>query len=356
MTMRANALSSRERVRLALAHQTPDRVPIALICSGINEPVRTAVDARLRAERGVTLDAWLDEMLDVAQIGAPYIGPALPAGVDIWGVRRVPVSFGAESYSEIVHHPLAAARTVADLAAHPWPTPALFDYAALPRIVAESRRHRDRALMIANANPFESAWYLRGLEQAYVDMVENPDFLHALMARVTDFHAAHFERLLSAAPGEIDLAFTADDIGGQSGLLLSLDMWREFIRPHHVRLNRLIHGFGAKVVYHTDGAVMEAVPELIEAGIDVLQALQFDAAGMDPDRLKREHGDRLAFCGGVSVQRTLPFGSPAQVREEVRQRVSVLGAGGGYILGPSHAIQAGTPVENVLAFFDAALG
>jgi uroporphyrinogen decarboxylase len=135
-----------------------------------------------------------------------------------------------------------------------------------------------------------------------------------------------------------------------------MDMWREFIRPHHVRLNRLIHSFGAKVVYHTDGAVMEAVPELIEAGIDVLQALQFDAAGMDPDRLKREHGDRLAFCGGVSVQRTLPFGSPAQVREEVRQRVSVLGAGGGYILGPSHAIQAGTPVENVLAFFDAALG
>jgi uroporphyrinogen decarboxylase len=349
-------LSSRERVRLALAHQTPDRVPIALICSGINEPVRTAVDARLRAERGLTLDAWLDGILDVVSVSAPYIGPALPAGVDIWGVRRETASFGAGAYSEIVCHPLAGDLAVADFARYPWPSTALFDYAALPHIVAKSRRHRDRALMIANANPFESAWYLRGLEQAYVDMVENPDLLHALMARVTDFHAAHFERLLSAAPGEIDLAFTADDIGGQQGLLLSLDMWREFIRPHHVRLNRLIHSFGAKVVYHTDGAVMEAVPELIEAGIDVLQALQFDAAGMDPDRLKREHGDRLAFCGGVSVQRTLPFGSPDQVREEVRQRVTVLGAGGGYILGPSHAIQAGTPVENVLAFFDAALG
>jgi uroporphyrinogen decarboxylase len=347
--------TGRERVRRALAHQTPDRVPIALICSGINEPTRTAVDTLLRRERGVTLDAWLDAMLDVVSVGAPYIGPRLPEGVDIWGVRRETASFGAGAYSEIICHPLAGDLAVADLARYPWPSTALFDYAALPRVVAESRRHRDRALMIANANPFESAWYLRGLEQAFVDMVENPAFLHALLARVTDFHAAHFERLLSAAPGEIDLAFTADDIGGQSGLLFSMDMWRTFLRPHHERLNRLIHSFGAKVVYHTDGAVMEAVPELIEAGIDVLQALQFDAAGMDPEVLKREHGGRLCFAGGVSVQRTLPFGTPDDVRREVRARVGVLGRGGGYILGPSHAIQAGTPPENVVALFDAAL-
>jgi len=136
---------------------------------------------------------------------------------------------------------------------------------------------------------------------------------------------------------------------------MGLDVWRTHIKPHHVRLNRAIHDLGAKVIYHSDGAVMEAVPELIDMGIDVLQALQFDAAGMDPERLKNDYGDRLCFEGGVSVQRTLPFGTPQQVREEVQSLIRTLGRNGGYILGPAHAIQAGTPAENILALFEAAL-
>jgi uroporphyrinogen decarboxylase len=166
----------------------------------------------------------------------------------------------------------------------------------------------------------------------------------------------HFERMLSAAQGRIDLAFTADDIGGQEGLLMSLAMWERFIKPHHTRLNRVIHEHGAKVIYHSDGSVMEAVPGLVEMGIDVLQALQFDAKGMDPVALKEGFGDRLCFEGGISVQSTLPFGTAEEVRAEVEERIRVLGRDGGYILGPSHAIQAGTPAENVVAMFDEAAG
>jgi len=161
--------------------------------------------------------------------------------------------------------------------------------------------------------------------------------------------------MLAAAAGAIDLAFTADDIGGQHGLLMSLDMWETFLKPYHVRLNATIHEFGVKVIYHTDGAVMDAVPGLIDMGIDVLQALQFSAKGMDPRELERRFGDRLCFEGGVSVQTTLPFGTAEDVREEVETLISTLGAGGGYILGPSHAIQAGTPPENVVAMFDTAV-
>ena len=106
----------------------------------------------------------------------------------------------------------------------------------------------------------------------------------------------------------MDLAFTADDVAGQNGLLLSLKMWEELIQPCHVSLNKAIHEFGVKVIYHSDGAVMGAVAGLIDAGIDVLQALQFDASGMDPRELKVRYGDRLCFEGGVSVQKTLPFG------------------------------------------------
>ena len=110
------------------------------------------------------------------------------------------------------------------------------------------------------------------------------------------------------------------------------------------------------VIYHTDGAATEAVEGLIDAGIDGLRAWQFSAKGMDPAVLKNRFGDRLCFEGGVSVQTTLPFGTPEDVRAEVGELISVLGQGGGYILGPSHAIQAGTPPENILAMFDTALG
>jgi uroporphyrinogen decarboxylase len=109
------------------------------------------------------------------------------------------------------------------------------------------------------------------------------------------------------------------------------------------------------VIYHTDGSIMDAVEGLIGMGIDVLQALQFSADRMDPAKLKDRFGDRLAFEGGVSVQTTLPFGTAEDVRRETEERIRVLGRQGGYILGPSHWIQAGTPPQNIAAMFDAAM-
>jgi uroporphyrinogen decarboxylase len=352
--MKTALLSSRERVRLALAHQTTDRIPIAMVCAGINAPARADLAAVLQRERGLTVEAYLDGLIDIAGIAPPYVGPALPPEQDLWGVVRKAVSYGPASYSEIDRYPLAEVISARELDAYPWPTTALFDYSALPHLAQRLQAGRERCLMIANGNVFESAWYMRGFERLFMDFLDNPDLAHGILRRVAAFHCAHFERILSAAPGLIDLAFTADDIGGQKGLLMSLPMWEEFIKPYHVQLNQLIHRFGVRVIYHSDGAVMEAVPGLLDMGIDVLQALQFDAAGMDPLALKQHYGERLCFEGGVSVQHTLPFGSAEDVRTEVRQLIDVLGRDGGYILGPSHAIQAGTPAENILALFDTA--
>ena len=184
--------------------------------------------------------------------------------------------------------------------------------------------------------------------------MSHPELAHGIMERVTSFFIEHSQKILSAAKGNIDLAFTADDIGDQRGLLVSPKMWEEFIKPYHVRLNKAIHEFGAKVIYHSDGSVMDAVGGLIDMGIDVLQALQFSAAKMDPSVLKSQCGDRLCFQGGVSVQTTLPFGSSEDVTLEVENLITILGKDGGYILGPSHAIQAGTPPENIVALFDTA--
>jgi len=352
--MSASSLSHRDRVRLALDHRPTDRIPIAMVCSRINAPAHDALAAHLRQTRDVTVEEYLAPLLDIKEVAPQYVGPALGEGESYWGVIRKPVSYGPACYMEIAHYPLAAAETIDDLDSHRWPTTEWFDYSSLPDQIAAIDADEPYCLIGPGGNPFESSWYMRGFEQSFMDMIERPDLLTEILRRVTDFFIAHTTKTLAAARGRIDLAFTADDIGGQNGLLLSLDMWREMLKGHHVRLNRAIHEHGAKVIYHSDGAVSDAVGELVDMGIDILQALQFDADGMDPVAMKDRYGDRLCFEGGISVQQTLPFGSADGVADEVRRRIEVLGRDGGYILGPSHVIQAGTPPENILAMFDTA--
>jgi uroporphyrinogen decarboxylase len=356
--MPSETLRPCERVLLALEHQTTDRVPIAMVCSGINPPARRALEGYLQAERGLSVEQYLTPLLDISACGPAYVGPAREAGWDIWGVHRREQSYGEGAYEEIDYSPLAAAQTVADLERHTWPSTDWFDYSVLPAQIRAEREGRGRALMIATGNLFESSWYMRGFEQMFLDFVLNPELVHGLLRRVTDFYKAHFRKMLEAGAqavgGPVDLAFTADDVGGQQGLLMSLPMWREFLQPYHAELNATIHEFGAKILYHSDGSVTEAVPGLLEMGIDCLQACQFSADNMDPVFLKETYGDRLCFEGGISVQTTLPFGTVEEVAAEVRERVRVLAKGGGYILGPSHALQAGTPPENVVAMFDTA--
>jgi len=349
-------LSGRERVLLALDHKETDRVPIAQICSGFNKPVWDSFDELLRRERGVDINGYLGDIIDVQYVEPAYIGPALRPGEDFWGVVRKPISYGLGSYDEIERFPLGDARTVDDLGKHRWPSPDWFDFSVIPARAAALRARRDCAIIAANGNIFESSWYMRGFEQTLQDFIEEPEIAHALLERVTDFHCEYFRRLLGAANGAVDLVFTADDIAGQQGLLVSLGMWQTFIKPLHKRLNRIIHGMGAKVVYHSDGDITDAVEGLMDMGIDVLEALQFSAGKMDPAVLKAKGGNRLSFAGGVSVQTTLPFGTADQVRAEVETLIRTLGKGGGYILGPSHLIQAGTPPENVLAMFETARG
>ena len=351
-------LTSRERVRLALDHQEPDRVPIALGFS-VQPPVAEALRDYWRLDSVQSVHRRLADYADLRGAGPRYVGPPLgtaPDGsqLDMWGVGRTPKSYGSGEYHEITHYPLAHVTDVSQLDQHPWPQVEWFDFSGVADQIAATRRERDCAIRIGNGNVLECSWYMRGLEQVMVDLLINPELITAIMARVTDYFEAYLRAMLESAPGQIDLVMTADDIGTQKGLMMRLETWEELIKPHHVRLNRVIHEHGVKVLYHTDGSVMEAVPGLMDMGIDVLEALQFDATGMCPRTLKDLYGDRLCFHGGVSVQKTLPFGTVDDVRREVIERIDVLGAGGGYILAPSHAVQAGTPPENVEAMFETA--
>jgi uroporphyrinogen decarboxylase len=354
--MSTNALSHRERVKLALLHRETDRIPIAMVCSGINAPAYRNLQAYLYQQRHTSVEAYLKPLIDIKSLAPRYMGPRLCEGEDIWGVIRKPVSYGDGSYDEIAYYPLREMASIDQLRGYRWPSTAWYDYGTIPEQIARLNAEEDYCLMFTGGNIFECAWYMRGFQQAFMDMVIAPDLFDYIMEQVTTFFLEHIRKVLEVANGKIDLVFTADDIGGQRGLLMSLDMWQEHLKPYHVRQNALIHSLGARVIYHTDGSVMPAIPGLLDMGIDILQALQFDAQGMDPAAIKSQYGERLGFEGGISVQKTLPFGTPEQVRQEVLERIRVLGEGGGYILGPAHAIQAGTPPENIVALFDTAAG
>jgi uroporphyrinogen decarboxylase len=271
----------------------------------------------------------------------------------MWGVKRSPVKNDKDTYMEISGHPLKNTASIEELENYIFPELDWLDFSVIPEQIEACGKDGEYAIMLPNGNIFECSWYMRGLEEMFTDLLVEKEFVHRLFNKVTEFFTGYFRKALEAANGRIDLAFTADDIGGQNDLLISLPLWEEMIKPYHKRLNKVIHEYGAKIVYHSDGAVMKAVDGLIDMGIDVLEALQFDAEGMDPSELKQKAGNKLGFHGGISVQSTLPFGTPEEVEAEVKERVKVLGRNGGYILAPSHAVQAGTPPENIYAFLKA---
>lgn len=161
--------------------------------------------------------------------------------------------------------------------------------------------------------------------------------------------------MFEACAGLIDVAQVTDDLGSQAGPLISLKVYREFYRPHHERFIKLCHEFGIKVFHHDDGSCRAFLPDLVGLGIDLLNPIQWTCPGMDMAELKREYGKRVCFHGAVENQKILPFGTPAEVRAEVRHCIDSLASDGtGYILAPCHNLQVVTPVENIIAMYDEA--
>jgi uroporphyrinogen decarboxylase len=195
--------------------------------------------------------------------------------------------------------------------------------------------------------------YLRGIERILLDLSLNPGVARAILSSIRHFYVAYLERILAAARGKLDILLMGDDFGSQNGPLLSPDMWVDFLGEGFTQYIDIAHRHGVRVMHHTCGGVKPLIPLMIERGLDVLQSLQPEASGMDPWELKSDFGKQLAFHGGISIQSTLPFGTPDDVRDEVRDRVGALAAGGGYILCTAHNIQSDTPVENVQALLRA---
>lgn len=353
-------MTPRERVMAALNHEETDRIPFSW-GFGINDPALIDLKDYLNFNSIEETKNHLSKADDILQLYPPkYIGPKYrnckdgDEFVSIWGYKTKFVSYGVGGYDEHSFNPLADMETLNEIKNFEFPSADWFDFSDLENQIDSLNYNCKKAVRFNSVNPFETSSWMRGFENFLLDTAADPEIVHYVMRKTTDFFLEYIKRAFEASNGKIDILFSADDLGSQTGLLLSPNSIREFITPYHKELNAVAHKYGAKVMYHSCGSVILAVEDLIDCGIDVLESLQFYTAGMTPEALKDNFGDRLCFHGGVSVQKTLVTGTPEDVTAEVEHLKKVLGKNGGYILAPAHKIQAGTSPENIVAMLKAA--
>ena len=197
---------------------------------------------------------------------------------------------------------------------------------------------------------------IRDVQEWYLSLALRPDYIRAVFEKQCAIALANLERLIAAIGDDVQVVFTSGtDFGTQTGLFSSVETYRDLFKPFHKTLNDYIHAHSNwKVFIHSCGAIVDLIPDLIEAGFDILNPVQCSARGMDPQTLKREFGRDLVFWGGgVDTQKTFPFGTPEEVYREVRERIDIFNDGGGYVFNTIHNIQARTPVANMEAMMRA---
>lgn len=346
--MPKETMSRKERWKAVLRREKPDRVPMDF--QGTPEVLAAFMKyAGVSSERALWKKYHIDQRI---RLDPRYCGPVLPADQDQYGCRFRMVDYGGGSYCECVAGPLERFETVNEIQeGYQWPD--VIGNLDFSGIQAEADRWADYPIVVFGSEPFLYYKYLRGEAQAFMDLAVNPDIVEFCLGKLYDVRYAVTRRVLeSLRPGTVDMVIAAEDMGSQTGLLYSPDQIRQFFIPHFKRMIELAHQHGAYAFHHSDGAIRPIIPDLIEAGFNILNPVQHRCPGMNREGLKRDFGDKLIFHGAVENQQILPFGTPAQVRQEVLENLRILGAGGGYILGPCHKIQPVSPMENIVALYE----
>ncbi|MEN6386704.1 MAG: uroporphyrinogen decarboxylase family protein [Phycisphaerales bacterium] len=376
-------MTSRERVIKTLNYEIPDRIAIDLggNQTGIHKVAYECLIKKLGIKDKIEImDAVqqlaqpCEEVLKRFHIDFRYIRANAPAswkgGIEknvrdgrtwfdlkdefgvIWSMPE-----NEPYYMDISFHPLAKA-TLKDIAEYPF-----------PKGNDESRFEglRERALMLKKETPYavvsgisgvvyETCWYLRGLEQWFIDLHMQPEFCEALIDQTLKFWMDWFSIFLKEVGDVVDVIMVGDDLAGQNGPLFRPEIYRSIVKPRQKKLVQYIKSkTNAKIWYHTCGNCIEYIPELIDNGVNILNPVQISADRMDPDFLKSKFGSKIIFWGGgCDSQHVLPFATPKEVEENVRLNINSFKKGGGYVFNNVHNIQAGVPADNIIALFDSA--
>ena len=343
-------MTSRQRVMKALRFEEPDKVPVTLAYETPDEICR-------RYGKEESIGKFRNDVLPVRfrpAESSPIIrerylkGIPDSAHIDQWGRATAPSSTG-QSYQ--VFSPLANVNRAAELDDYPFPD--ISDPTLHAHLEEEIGRMHTAGYAVQgymSQTIFELAWELTGMEKVMRDFYTNPEFVERLFDIITNRRIIMARRFVEAG---VDILRLGDDVGSQKGMLISPKIWRRFLKP---RLAKIIAEArkvrkDIPIFYHSDGDVREIIPELIEIGVTILNPVQPEC--MDPVEIKRKYGDKLALWGTIGTQTTMPFGTPEDVSIAVARMCKEVGKGGGFIISPTHSINADVPWENIVAFYEA---
>jgi uroporphyrinogen decarboxylase len=374
-------MRSRDRVLAAINHEEPDRVPI---CVGVSNATGIKMQTYQELKQLVGIDGPDNYIYDWPELGTAAIDEATmqrlhsdvrgvldlePAAIrernrqrrphspyiDSWGSGQIELK---EGHWFPGLHPMADATTQAEIEAYPWPDMDDPTRVAHVRAQAQQLAAAGEYAIIGTPwllFPFERAHAMQGMDKFLMNMAMEPDFALALLRRITDLCKTLMGHFLKECGDLIDIVKIGDDLGMQSGLLISPRMYRRLLKPLHAELIAFAkERTAAKIFFHTDGDVFDLIPDLVEIGVDILNPIQTSAGRMaNLAELQRQYGQNIVFCGAIDTHHVLPHGTPAEVRQEVRRVIEHLGPGGGYMVASVHTIMDDVPAQNVLAMVDA---
>ncbi len=374
-------MTSRERVQAVLNHEKPDRVPIIM-------GVSNATGIKIRPYRGLLKMLNLD-VEEKYIYDWPELGTALPdervmqrLHSDVRGVLdRFPLEVYQRNQSRPEHTPffddwgggqmeiapeewfpgiapIPDATTVDVLEKYPWPN--MDDPYRVAHVRAQAKELHDANQYAIMATPwlmfpFERAFEMQGMEKFLMNLAVEPDFAQELLNKNNQLCMQLMSHFLDECGDLIDIIKIGDDLGTQESLMISPRMYRRMLKPLHAEMIAMIkQKTKAKVFFHTDGDVFDLIEDFIEIGVDVLNPIQTSAGKMsDLEGLKQRYNKRIVFCGAIDTQKVLPYGTPDQVRQEVKRVINILGKDGGYMLATVHTVMNEVPPENILAMVDA---
>ena len=376
------AMTPRDRVLAAIAHEEPDRVPIVVGVSnatGIKDRPYRELAGMLGLEPGnVYIYDWpelgtaLPTEAILQRLGTDVrpVLDAFPAAtlrrnrerpphapfIDDWGSGQVEISEG-HWFPGV--HPMREAATLDAIERYPWPDMDDPTRVAHVREAAAALAADGTYAIMATPwllFPLERAFAMQGMDEFLANLAAEPEFAEALLRRIEDLCRQLMGHFLDELGANVDIIKIGDDLGSEQSLLMSPAMYRRLLKPVHAEFVASIkERTTAKVFFHTDGDVFDLLDDLAEIGVDIVNPVQTSAGRMsDLAGLKRRYGDRLTFCGAIDTKQVLPHGTPDEVRAEVRRVIRELGVGGGYLLAAVHTIMDDVPAANILAMVDAA--
>ncbi|MEN6303285.1 MAG: uroporphyrinogen decarboxylase family protein [Armatimonadia bacterium] len=344
-------MTKRERVLTAMNRQVPDRVPKEIsFTPAVYEKFKQATGADNPA-------AYFD--LDTSYVGFKASG--VQVDWSEWYPDGHPEGTGYSEYGgahipgEFYHFtrydfPMKNVRELRRMEEFPWP-----DFTAPHRhdhLEAQVQKLHDDGWFVSGGvgHIWENAWQVTSMEKLMMDFVEHPDQAAYVLDRIT------FDREFMArryAEAGVDSLHCGDDVGMQDRLMMSPQMWREWLKPRWKRVWAAAREIkpDIHIFYHSDGNISEIIPDLIEIGMTILNPVQPEC--LDPAQMKALYGDQVAFWGCVGTQTTFPFGTPQDMRQTIRHLIQTVGKGGGLLLAPTHVLEPEVPWENIVAFFDA---